>query len=64
MRPGVSTICMMERAVMLLPQPLSPTTHMRLAAGDVKIDAVHRLNQAFVQEEVRLKTLYFEQGAV
>ena len=31
----------MQRAVVVLPQPLSPTSAERLALVDVKVDAVH-----------------------
>ena len=36
MRPGASTICRIERAVTLLPEPDSPTTHSVRPRSSVK----------------------------
>ena len=47
MRPGSSTICRMERAVTLLPLPLSPTMHsVRPRMKTVEGHAVHRAHDA------------------
>ena len=51
---GGPTIRRIERAVMLLPQPLSPTMPEVSAAVDVEADAVDRLDGALVEGEVGL----------
>ena len=57
-RPGRSTMRRMDRAVTLLPQPLSPTMPRVGPRQKVEGGAVHRLDDALVREEVRLQVAH------
>ena len=54
-RPGRSTMRRIERAVTLLPQPVSPTMPSVRPAEQVEATSVHRAHHALVREEVRLQ---------
>ena len=60
-RPGgLGMRRMMESAVMLLPQPLSPTSARASPFLDVERDAVDGFHHAPRSEEVRTKIVYFQ----
>ena len=59
--PGGSTICRIERAVTLLPEPLSPTTQrVRAALRASKRHAVDRLHDAVAHREMRREVAHLE----
>ena len=61
MRPGLgSMICRIERAVTLLPQPLSPTTQSVLPRRSVKLDVVDRLDDFVPGLEPGAEVLHLE----
>ena len=53
MRPGASTICRIERAITLLPEPLSPTTQSVRPRMHVERHAVDRLHDAVAHGKIR-----------
>ncbi len=61
MRPGSSTICRMERAVTLLPLPLSPTTHRVLPRSTSKDTPSTALMVAGADREVGAQVAHLEQ---
>ena len=64
MRPGASTICRIERAVTLLPQPLSPTMQSVWPRGASKRDAVDRLHDAVAHREIGREIAHLENRIV
>ena len=52
---------MIDMAVMLLPQPLSPTTPTTWRRRDVEVDAIDGAHGAFVEGEVRFQVPDFQQ---
>ena len=64
MRPGRSTMRRIDRAVTLLPQPLSPTMPSVLPRIHVEVRAVHRLDRALFREEVRPQIAHFQNRAL
>ena len=61
MRPGRSTMRMIERAVTLLPQPLSPTIPS-VRRENVEAGAIDRLDQPVILEEVGLQVAHGKKG--
>ena len=65
MRPGGSTSCRIERAVIDLPQPLSPTRQSVCPVAQREVDAVDRLDHALVGvEEMVFRPLDLEEDVV
>ena len=60
-RPGDGTIRIIERAEMLLPEPLSPTTPTLSPGPDLQAETLHGVDSVALQPERDLQVADFEQ---